>query len=559
MMKKNILKIACLCVLLSLTACDDFFNVTTDSMLDGNEYMKESNEMYTGYIGLFSRLQAVADKAVYLTDTRGDILTLTSKTPRELVNIYRYVDDLTDNSYADPGGYYDVIIGCNDYLSKVREFKDENIEIVDMNHYRALVSGAVRIKTWAYLMLGKIYGQAVWFDDPLVNIGDLSAYPLLNLDQLIDKCIAYLNVGVDGVNGKQEMFSWESWLKADQDDSSSTDEEVNNYQYWDLATPPYFVLAADLHLWKGDDYWLVVDLIRTALNNSFLTKGDRIWNMGFYYNRYYAGIFDANIPNTDYSVFVLPYFSQKGQTNGLKRHFDINDPNEGLLGVSTREVMSRYWEQRNNPMSDEQRNKNGGDTRFRIFFNVNAESDSQRDSLRLTKYFQPNSKTLAYRWDTPVYAYRSTELYLMLIEAYIHLGQFGRANTLMNKGIVTDYPEGKSDFTNWEAEGYTAAAWRGAAGFRSTHSLGDRTFEESMTDEALKKNDLQILDEYLLEFVAEGKTYPTMIRMARRYNDYKIIADRICPKYETDGLSELVRTKLEKGEWFVPWDLRLSK
>lgn len=50
-----------------------------------------------------------------------------------------------------------------------------------------------------------------------------------------------------------------------------------------------------------------------------------------------------------------------------------------------------------------------------------------------------------------------------------------------------------------------------------------------------------------------------MIRMARRYNDYRIIADRVCPKYEVDGLSELVRSKLEKGEWFIPWNLRISK
>lgn len=75
----------------------------------------------------------------------------------------------------------------------------------------------------------------------------------------------------------------------------------------------------------------------------------------------------------------------------------------------------------------------------------------------------------------------------MLIEAYIHLGQFGRAKTLMNKGIATDYPEGKSDFTNWIAEGYTAGVWRAASGFRSTYSLDDRTFEESMSEEALKK------------------------------------------------------------------------
>ena len=53
----------------------------------------------------------------------------------------------------------------------------------------------------------------------------------------------------------------------------------------------------------------------------------------------------------------------------------------------------------------------------------------------------------------------------------------------------------------------------------------------------MKFNDLAILDETLLEFPCEGKTYAFMNRMATRYNDLSIVADRVCPKYEANGLA----------------------
>lgn len=40
-----------------------------------------------------------------------------------------------------------------------------------------------------------------------------------------------------------------------------------------------------------------------------------------------------------------------------------------------------------------------------------------------------------------------------------------------------------------------------------------------------------------MEFSCEGKTYPWMNRVAVRYKDRGIVADEICPKYETRGLA----------------------
>jgi hypothetical protein len=68
-----------------------------------------------------------------------------------------------------------------------------------------------------------------------------------------------------------------------------------------------------------------------------------------------------------------------------------------------------------------------------------------------------------------------------------------------------------------------------------------------------KENDLTILDEMMLEFPCEGRIYPAMIRIAKRYNDYSIIADRVAPKYSDP---DVVREKIMDGGYFVKWKFK---
>lgn len=116
-------------------------------------------------MGIVTKMQAIGDKAIYLTDIRAELLEPTENTPSELYSLYNYDDDLSGNSYADPAKYYDVIIASNDYMHKAKEYKDAHETSIDADHYKGLISSAVRVKVWIYLTLGKIYGQAVWFDD----------------------------------------------------------------------------------------------------------------------------------------------------------------------------------------------------------------------------------------------------------------------------------------------------------------------------------------------------------------------------------------------------------
>ena len=74
--------------------------------------------------------------------------------------IYNYKGQkvyLQTNSYANPQGYYEVVIACNDYLNNMREYKSR--PNVNTDAWEALVASALRVKVWTYKTLAEIYGM----------------------------------------------------------------------------------------------------------------------------------------------------------------------------------------------------------------------------------------------------------------------------------------------------------------------------------------------------------------------------------------------------------------
>lgn len=98
-------------------------------------------------------------------------------------------------------------------------------------------------------------------------------------------------------------------------------------------------------------------------------------------------------------------------------------------------------------------------------------------------------------------------------------------------------------------------------GVRCCYGVGARptvlTLVGTTEREAMKTNDLAILDESMLEFACEGKVYAMMNRMALRYDDLNIIADRVAPKYQAVGKDGEIRGKILAGGNWVPYDLRV--
>lgn len=521
-------------------ACSDFFEPSNQTILKGDNYMKELSEMYAGYMGITTKLQAIGDKSIYLNDTRGELLEITENSSGDLYSIYNYEKDLKGNIYADPAPYYDVIIACNDYLFKIKEYR-ENRSGYDLNHYKGLVSCALRVKAWTYLTMGKIYGQVVWFDDPLFELEDIadeSKFQVKNLEEIIDACVQLLENGYDIVDKATYDMPWYEWISSDADI-----EDVGLYTFWDIMAPPYFVLAAELALWQ-ERYQDVVDLILPKMDEAFASSSSRSSTCKYMRNAGYnwEKIFQQDRPATHAAVAVICYDYTKGQTNQMLKHFGTESPNEYLLKPSVY-GMERYKDSITNP---------GGNTKVDTRYIAFTLDDSGRRIFRKYRGRQ-TSRTYAYQDDVHIYMYHSAELYFMLMESLNHLGRYNEMYALMNEGVDYYFPGGDvswAGFTdNWTA---TTRSY-GDRGIRTVMGMPNRELKIAGSEDIKKYNDLQILDEILLDLAGEGKTYPAMLRIARRYNDYNIIADRVVPKYEERA--EEIRAKIHDGGYFIYWDL----
>lgn len=566
MKRINILRNLMLGLMVAACAsCSDFFEPENDATLRGKDYMGESSELYSGFLGIVTKVQAIGDKAIYLTDTRGELLEPTDNTPGELYSLYNYDDDLSGNSYADPAKYYDVIISCNDFMQKAKSYKDAHETSIDMEHYKGLISSALRIKTWVYLTLGKIYGQAAWIDDPMQSFIDFSNFEIKDLDGILDACQNLLSTGFDGVNGTYNM-DWRAWL-----DPTGTDSEVTSvYEYWNMMVPQHFVLQAEISLWKGD-YQNTVNVLLKEMNRVFaLNRGSlsatKYMRAGSYGGSYGNWFTSAN-PESWITESAITYNYQYNQKNSLLKHFDTTG--EYMLHASLAGV-NRFRDPVYNP-SIKADDEVTSEKRFTTFKEVVKDKE-----YAVQKYLGMGYKaghTVAHD-DVQIYIYHTSDLYFMLVEALNNLGKYEIADVLMNKGFAAAYGLTAKVTANslWKNAGFTNDWGKDLTeegSYRTYQDLGIRgVFEKQLggremwragngkTDLEIKKhNDLEILKEALLEFPCEGKTYPIMLRIARRWNDYSMISRFVSEKYADPAKAAEVAGKIEAGAYFVPWDL----
>ena len=577
-MKKFKIEIILMGVLAMMFAsCSDLFEPNNDTTLNGDRYIKEGSELYSGFLGIITKIQAIGDKAIYLTDMRGELLEPTENTPADLYSIYNYDDDLSGNTYADPAKYYDVIIACNDYLQKAKEYRDTHVTTVDDDDYRGLISSTVRLKTWTYLMLAKIYGQAIWFDDPMQSMKDIVSRTPKNLSELVDECDKLLNTGFDGINGTYNM-SWNEWLDPANGATSTNDE----YKRWNMMVPGYFVLQAEIALWKGD-YQKAATTILGEMSRTFALAEyqGNVANIKYMrsgsYGSNYGQQYDSEMPMLTATESVIMYDYKYNQQNSLLNHFDRSGSYMMRASVPG---SKRFEDTTFNPSADATAIKTS-DARFRAIQEIEKDVEY---AIRKYRGFRKSGHTVAHD-DTYIMIYHTSDLYFMAIEALNNMGRFEPASVLMNTGVDPFYGAGVVLGEQWQGLNCNWGLWTTLyAGFRRTYAdngvrgilgLGKRDMwqtpedikEEIIAEQRLeglsdedkikKHNDIELVKEAFLEFPCEGKTYPLMIRVAKRWNDYSFIADFVGQKYESDLAKQAeVKAKIMGGAYFVPWDLQ---
>lgn len=574
-MKKIFYSIFALSLILStsctLTSCSDFFEPETDDELDGESYISSNTEMYTGFLGIMTKVQAVGDKQILLTDTRAELLEPTENSNPELIALYNYDTNLVGNSYADPAGYYEVVIAVNDYLAKMKEYR--YVTGVDQEVWQDLVSSAVRVKAWAYKTLGEIYGKAIWFDDPLIKVTDITeenGFKLMDISELTDRNLRLMEEGFDGV-ATNRTIDWIAWI----DPSNINSISSSQYRKWNTMVPAYEGLYAELNLWKGacldaqgQDakvyYKKAADVLLSILTNyanlnypggnPTQDPGSTVyWLPSAATPGKYKTIWDNADPYPMETAAAIIYDYTKNQTNTLLKHFSNEYPNKYWLRPS--EVgMNRYIDGQFNPGT------NTNDTRYKCMF---GESSGQPYIAK----FRPvgsSKRVQPYQDDVHIYVYRATQYHMMLAEALNHLLRFTAMDGVLNMGVlktiyVATSPEWEGFSRNWTGDAEWGTRKYPSAGIRGCFELQARPVKTSIIElgekNTLRFNDLAILDEVMLEFACEGKTYGFMNRMAVRHNDPAIVADRVCPKYEGTGKEAHVRSQIMAGGYWVNYPL----
>lgn len=551
-----------------LASCSDYFNPETDDELDGKKYISSSTEMYTGFLGIMTKLQAVGDKEILLTDTRADLLEPTTQSSADIIALYNYDKDLQGNPYANPAGYYEVIIACNDYLAKMKEYKSK--PNVDKTVYESLVSSVTRIKVWTYKTIGEIYGKAVWFDDPITKVSairDSTNYQVLDMPQLVDKCLDVMDNGVDGVPANKTI-DWIAWL----DPQNVSSVANSQYRKWNWMVPPYEGVLAELCLWKGayldaagadatSYYQRAADQLLKALN-VYIDDENYSGNSPYYLPcattpGHYKSFWDWEQPYQAEAVCALIYDYTNNQTNTLLKHFSNEYPNQYQLRPNELE-MEHYSDKTFNPGGTD------GDTRTKCLFGKSGGED-------YIAKFRPVGSTHranAFQDDVHIYLYRATQYHMMLAEALNHLDRFKALDAVLNTGVkATEYSETDPEWRGFTQNWTSSAAWgtrkypsMGIRGCLNLNAVGIlKNIAQLGSRKATERhNDELILNEIMMEFACEGKTYPAMNRMAVRYGDPTIITSRVCRKYEGTGHEAGVRAKIMAGGYWVPYEMDMK-
>lgn len=589
-----------ICCAFTLQSCSDFFDTNPKNIINDDEYITNEDEMYKGFLGIFTRMQEAGDQSIFLTDTRCNFLEVTSNAPIALQDIYNY-NSTEGNEYANPTCYYSIVIACNDFMNKMEEYHKKvgsSISEQSETNFKALVSSAVRIKVWAYYMLGRIYGQAYWFDDPMTEIKDLSntaVFTKCDMKSLVEKCINLLDNGVtiDGIKIESNLImNWTTWL-----DQENQDEKA--YRKWQYLTPPFLLMRAELLSWRcnyedesaaqSDWTWIRDNLLQYMYNlhngTELITGVDPTSGSG----DYPGYIYQTNIPLQSagdvpyYTIFCSEEVGNKYQlVSGIMYDYDNHQRNRLVQYLCPAYPGEGFYLR---PSSYGKSLYNDDDLRS---FDQKMVMNTLNGEECVTKYYYSyNHTTRTYHYikdnifeiEPTIITFRGHDYHFLLAEAENHLGNWHQSEVILNMGITNEFankvlPASWSTYyKSWFCDngGYGDVGIVGCC--RGTvHKLPtpeDKNY--NLTEDQRKKiYDWAIADEYLKEYTAEGKSYSYLCKMAERYATAGMrdgdktasrdsVAARIAPKYTSESMRNKVRSYIGSNGYWIQWNLLDSK
>jgi len=529
---------------LFMVGCDALLDVDSDRVVFEDQHdMGAANDSLYAMFGLFSSLQELADSYVLLGELRADLMDVTEFADPYL-NEINQLNISANNPYTDNlSVYYSLINNCNYIIHKV----DTTVELYNQKVNKRVMAAAKSVRAWVYMQLALNYGEAVYFDEPLLSLQDAEKqHPVYTLEEMAPYLIADLlpfreehplSLGsVYGVNMEKSQF-------------------------------PIEFLLGDLYLWTGNyqeaanAYHNLITKERYVVSNTYRSSLEVL-----------SGAFTGYFTAEDWVDIYTPggsneLITQIGATNEYKEVFQM-DSLCLRYTIKGSDVAYNLWNAQRyiaTPSLDSLAD-------LRMHGSIYAEYDGSDYIKAMTptakryiyKYVAMNDFGSSTATSRSVMVYRIALLYLRYAEAVNRLGQPNLAMATLKYGLNAVTLANRSYIPASEVPSPLPAYMEFPTTYFSTnvgiHARGcgninlDTTYfvlpvKPTLTDSIMAMEDL-LIDEMALETAFEGNRFHDLMRIAIRRNDNHVLADRVAAKHGANA--SIIRDKLlDRTNWYL--------
>ena len=582
----------------SMTSCVD---TDIDDALDYDDHYKTSEDADNAILGVYSSFMRMAGQMIVLNELRGDLMDLTMNSSIELQEIDAKKPS-KDNTYADPTGYYNVIVNCNDALVNFeRMYKEKRL---NEREFLERYSDLLAMRCYMYLQLAAQFGEVPYITDPIITVADMKQmeHKALGLDELLDSLIVSMTSTT--ITGKQ--VSLEPYVE-----SPLIQNNLDGYELSYYFINKYLLLG-DLYLWRANDvdkkdyyelaakqYKKIMDTKSDGeITENYLymkisgvdTWGSSTANSNFYYQIFFLRYHEDDTKS--YNNQWVDIFSDKMIDRRVKYEwawaltydaaFAPTYPFVDLFaskanGGSYQLMPSDYAV---GDLWGKQKMKNG----FTFDGRGSGSSyETKSEGNEIAKYLYHYDPFTPYEKAGRLMLYRAGLVHLRYAEAVNRAGYPKIAYALLNQGLRDTYgTDGGYLILNSPNEepyyfaasmtetgtkyGYRREPWRFNRGLRGRVSLvsketsefADKTLAEcTTTADSIKVMEKIILDEAALECAFEGNRFPDLVRVAHRMNknneDGNAYMQAVMKgKYDKNGRS--MPDYSTEESWFLPFN-----
>jgi hypothetical protein len=192
-MKRSIYGLSVLIsTLLIFAACEDFFDEKQGGQILPDKHFQSETDAYNSLLGCLTTLYETMPKYIITSSLLGDLADVTENAGSDLIDINLHRPSKY-NIYTDASGYYKFIISINEALTYLSEIQEKDQDFTDIV-YRDYYNISLCLRTWAYLTLVRLYGEAAYIPDNLQTLPEDFVY--LKREVMIDTLINQLDSAI---------------------------------------------------------------------------------------------------------------------------------------------------------------------------------------------------------------------------------------------------------------------------------------------------------------------------------------------------------------------------